>query len=56
VEITTANDTLSSLALKFYGDGSANAWKKILDANPDMLKGNAGNIKAGMELYIPPLP
>ena len=51
--VTNANDTLSSLALKFYGDGSAKAWKKILDANPEMFKGDAGNIKAGMELYIP---
>lgn len=49
-------DTLSGIAQKFYGDGSGAYWKLILDANPEMLKGNSGNIKDGMELYIPELP
>ena len=43
-------DTLSGIALKFYG--RASAWKKIADANADVLKGKTV-IKPGMKLAIP---
>ncbi len=43
-------DTLSAIAQKFYG--RASAWKKIQDANADVLKGKT-SIRPGMKLRIP---
>ncbi len=45
-----AGDTLGGIALKFYG--RAGAWKKIQDANADVLKGKTV-IRTGMKLKIP---
>lgn len=43
-------DTLSKIALKFYG--SAGAWKKILDANRDVVK-DERSLYVGVTLKIP---
>ena len=43
-------DTLGGIARKFYG--KASAWKKIQDANADVLKGKTV-IRPGMKLSIP---
>jgi nucleoid-associated protein YgaU len=44
-----SGDMLSSLALRYYGD--ANAWKRLLDANPTA----AGGLRVGDTLVIPPI-
>jgi len=43
-------DTLGAIAQKMYG--KASAWKKIADANADLLKGKT-IIRPGMKLVIP---
>ncbi len=43
-------DTLGAIARKYYG--RASAWKKIADANADLLKGKT-LIRPGMKLQIP---
>ena len=43
-------DTLGAIARKFYG--KASAWKRIQDANADLLKGK-DLIRPGMKLQIP---
>ena len=43
-------DTLSAIAQKFYG--KASAWKRIQEANADLLKGK-DLIRPGMKLQIP---
>ena len=48
--VVVKGDTLSHIALKFYG--RASAWKKIVDANADVLKGKTV-IRPGMKLMIP---
>ncbi len=45
-----AGDNLSKIAKKFYGD--ANKWKKIFEANTDIIK-NPDLIKPGQTLKIP---
>ena len=45
-----AGDSLSKIAKKFYGN--ANQWKKIFEANTDIIK-NPDLIKPGQTLKIP---
>ncbi|HEX9053894.1 MAG TPA: LysM peptidoglycan-binding domain-containing protein [Gemmatimonadales bacterium] len=47
-----AGDNLSKIAKKIYGDG--NKWRKIFDANTDVLK-NPDLIRPGQVLKIPEL-
>jgi LysM repeat protein len=44
------NETLSDISRKYYG--STGQWKKIVNANPDLIK-DPNKIKAGMKLIIP---
>jgi nucleoid-associated protein YgaU len=44
-------DTLVAIARKFYGGDSD--WKRILDANTSVLKGDAAALRPGMKLTIP---
>ncbi len=44
-------DTLVALSRKFYGNDTE--WKRILEANASLLKGDATAIKPGMKLTIP---
>ena len=48
-----SGDTLSSIALMFYGD--ANEWRPIFDANRDQLP-SADSLQAGQTIRIPPRP
>lgn len=45
-------DTLVAIARKFYGSDAE--WKRILEANGTVLKGDANALKPGMKLNIPP--
>lgn len=47
-----AGDSLSKIARREYGD--ANAWKRIFEANQDILK-DPDKIFPGQKLKIPPL-
>jgi nucleoid-associated protein YgaU len=48
--VVQGGDSLSKIAKKFYGN--ANAWKKIFDANKDVIK-NPDLIQPGWKLQIP---
>lgn len=50
VYVVRAQDTLSRIAAKVYGDG--NAWRRIFEANRDVLDG-PDELKLGMRLIIP---
>ena len=47
-----AGDTLSAIALKFYGDASQ--YMVIYEANKALIGDNPDLIKAGQDLIIPP--
>jgi nucleoid-associated protein YgaU len=49
--VVQAGDTLADISAAFYG--SAQHWRLIRDANPGL---DAGELKAGMPLVIPPKP
>ena len=44
-------ESLGAIAQRYYGKSSE--WKRILNANPDVLKGNAKKLKPGQKLRIP---
>ena len=46
-----AGDSLSRIAKQFYGSG--NAWKKIFEANSDIIR-DPNKIQPGQKLKIPP--
>lgn len=46
-------DFLSSIAQKFYGDGSEASWRKIYQANIALIGSDPTQIKPGMVLTIP---
>lgn len=46
-------DSLWSIAAQPSIYGKATAWRRIFDANRDLLKGDANNLRAGMTLKIP---
>jgi len=48
--IVLKGQTLSEISLKYYG--SANKWKKILDANRNVIS-DANKLKPGTKLIIP---
>lgn len=50
VYVVQGGDSLSKIAKKFYGD--ANTWKRIFDANRDVVK-NPDLIQPGWKLRIP---
>lgn len=47
-----AGDTLASIAQKFYGDASR--WRRIYDANRDVIGDNPDRLQLGLKLRIPP--
>jgi len=49
--VVVSGDSLSKIAKHFYGD--ANAWKRIFEANTDILK-DPNKIFPGQKLKIPP--
>ena len=48
--IVQSGDSLSKISKKFYGD--ANSWKRIFEANRDIVK-NPDMIQPGWKLQIP---
>ena len=46
-------DFLSAIAQRFYGDGSEAGWRKIYDANRDVIGSDPAKIEPGMVLTIP---
>jgi nucleoid-associated protein YgaU len=48
-----AGETLSGIALKYYGHATPEYWNKIKDANKALLDEHKGNIIAGQKLTIP---
>jgi len=51
-----AGDTLSGLALKYYGKSAREYWMLIYEANKAEIGSNPGIIKTGAVLKIPELP
>jgi nucleoid-associated protein YgaU len=47
-----AGDTLLSIAEQYYGDTTQ--WRRIYDANKDVVGGDPDKLKIGMKLKIPP--
>mgnify|MGYP000846294888 FL=1 len=52
----TKDDTLSSIALKYYGHATEKYWKIIYNFNKKTIGDDPNKIKPGMELVIPVLP
>lgn len=50
------NDTLGSVALKYYGNAARDYWMLIYDANKDVIGDNPNIVRAGTVLQIPELP
>jgi nucleoid-associated protein YgaU len=48
-------DSLRLIALKYYGPGGQEHWKRIYDANKDVIGQNPYIIKPGMVLKVPEL-
>lgn len=51
-----AGDTLSALALRYYGNAGQAYWKLIYEANKDIIGSNPGMVRTGLTLKIPTLP
>jgi hypothetical protein len=47
------DDTLSAIALQFYGNGTESLWRKIYDANIAVIGPDPAEITAGQQLNIP---
>ena len=51
-----AGETLSHIALKYYGSAAQAAWMHIYEANKAAIGPNPGMIRQGVVLNIPPKP
>jgi nucleoid-associated protein YgaU len=49
-------ETLSHVALKYYGSATPPYWQFLLENNKEVLKDNERNVRTGMKLVIPELP
>lgn len=52
----TADQTLSHVALKYYGSAHKPYWMLIYNANKEKIGDNPAHVREGMELDIPELP
>ncbi|MUG92916.1 polysaccharide deacetylase family protein [Scytonema sp. UIC 10036] len=52
VYVVQSGDYLSKIAERFYGDGSEQSWRKIYEANKDLI-GNPEQIEPGWKLCLP---
>jgi nucleoid-associated protein YgaU len=50
-----AGDTMSGLALKYYGSAVRDKWMQIYEANKELIGDNPAFIKVGQTLNIPEL-
>jgi nucleoid-associated protein YgaU len=50
------DQTLSHIALKYYGSAAEPFWRRIYEANKEVIGDNPGMIRPGMTLKIPTLP
>lgn len=55
VHVVQAGDTLSHMALKYYGQATREKWMKIYEANKEQLGEYPGLIRPGDKLIIPDL-
>ena len=46
-------DTLSAIALKYYGSAAKDSWMRIYEANKDVIGDSPNLIRAGQVLKIP---
>lgn len=51
-----ADETLSHIALRYYGNAAKPFWMLIYEANKDVIGDNPGIIRPGQEFKIPELP
>jgi nucleoid-associated protein YgaU len=51
-----AGDTLSGIALKYYGSGTRDNWMRIYEANKEIIGADPGLIRVGQVFKIPQLP
>ncbi len=51
----TSDDTLSALALHFYGSAEREKWMLIYEANKDVIGDNPAILRPGIVLKIPKL-
>ena len=51
-----ADETLSHLALKYYGHSTPPYWRFIYEANKDVVGDNPNRVRRGMVIKIPVLP
>lgn len=51
-----AGETLSHLALKYYGHATPPYWKHIYEANKEVIGDNPNRLQVGMIIKIPELP
>ena len=49
-------ETLSHLALKYYGSAVKDKWMVIYEANKEIIGDNPNHVRIGMVLKIPKLP
>ena len=52
----TADETLSHIALKYYGSAVKEKWMLIYEANKGVIGDDPGRIRPGQVLNIPELP
>jgi nucleoid-associated protein YgaU len=51
----TADETLSHLALKYYGHATPPYWKVIYEANKELIGDNPNRVHSGMVIKVPKL-
>lgn len=54
--VMQADESLSHLALKYYGHATPPYWKLIYEANKAAIGDNPNRVKVGLKLNIPELP
>ena len=52
----TADETLSHLALKYYGHATPPYWQLIYEANKTVIGNDPNKVRPGLVLKIPVLP
>ena len=52
----TPDESLSHLALKYYGSAYEPYWRVIYEANKELIGDNPGRVRPGMVIKIPVLP